>query len=125
MERVIRFAEYEIPMKATAATLARYRSAYNRDLLVDFKSLQNAAEKGQITSAVIDIFVRLAHTMARQADPDIEPDPFEWVDRFEVFPIQEILIPIMSLWADSLGVRVEVRDDGKKNENQPGQTQPG
>lgn len=125
MERVIKFDKYEIPMKATAATLARYRSAYNRDLLVDFKSLQNAIDKGQITSSVIDVFVRLAHTMARQADPEINQDPFEWVDGFDVFPISEILFPITTLWAESLGVTVEEVDDGKKNGNQPGQSRPG
>ena len=125
MEKVIRFDKYEVPMKATAATLARYRSAYNRDLLVDFKSLQAAVEKGQLTSSVIDTFIRLAHTMARQADPEIAPDPFEWVDRFEVFPISEILFPIMTLWAESLGVTVDAVDDGKKNGSQPGQSRPG
>lgn len=106
MERIINIGGTPVPMKATASTLTRYRNQYGRDLIEDFQKVQQATA-GAITSEAIDIFVRLCHVMARQADPTIEPDPFDWADRFDVFPIREILLPVVDLWAESMGGVVE------------------
>ena len=113
MERVIRIGTRDVPMKATASTLMRYRNQYGADLIEDFGKIQKGLQEDHITGEVIDMFVGLSHIMARQADPSLPPDPNDWVDEFDVFPIRDILIPVMSLWADSLGVRVEVVDEKK------------
>ena len=107
MERIINIGGTPVPMKATASTLTRYRNQYGRDLIEDFVTVQKAMNDDTISGEAIDIFVRLCHVMARQADRTIEPDPLDWVDRFEVFPIREILIPVVDLWAESMGTRVE------------------
>lgn len=109
MERIINIGGTPVPMKATASTLTRYRNQYGRDLIEDFEKVQKATS-GTITSEAIDIFVRLCHVMARQADPSIEADPLEWSDRFEIFPIREVLIPVVDLWAESMGARVEAAE---------------
>lgn len=109
MERIINIGGTPVPMKATASTLTRYRNQYGRDLIEDFEKVQKATS-GTITSEAIDIFVRLCHVMARQADPSIDADPFDWADRFEVFPIREVLLPVVDLWAESMGARVEAAE---------------
>lgn len=113
MERVIRIGTRDVPMKATASTLTRYRNQYGRDLIEDFVKIQKGVQEEHITGEVIDMFVGLSHIMARQADPNIPPDPNDWVDEFDVFPIRDILIPVTSLWAESLGVRVKEADEKK------------
>ena len=110
MERIINIGEIPVAFNATASTLTRYRNQYGRDLIEDFAVVQGATQQSTISGEAIDIFVRLAHVMARQADPTISPDPLEWVDRFETFPIREVLIPIVSLWAESLGTTVEAAE---------------
>ena len=50
-------------------------------------------------------------TMARQADPTIAPDAFDWVDQFDVFPIRDFYLDVVSLWAESLGQTVEVAEE--------------
>lgn len=123
MQRTIKFGDYEVPFKATAATLSKYRNTYGRDLLADLKDIMKAAGEERIDGKIVDLFVCFAHTMARQADPTIEADPFEWVDRYDIFPIQEIFLPLVNLWMDSLGMTVETVDD-KKKDNQPDRKQP-
>lgn len=110
MERIIEIDGTPVPMKATASTLTRYRAQYGRDLIEDFDALQKEVNKAQISGEAIDIFIRLAHTMAKQADKDITADPWDWVDQFETFPIREILLPIVSLWSESLGMKVEAAE---------------
>lgn len=113
MERVIQIGDKAVPMKATASTLSRYRAQFGRDLLEDFAKIQKELADNSISGEVIDMFVCLCHTMARQADPEIPASPEDWVDQFEVFPIREVLMPVTQLWADSLGVRVEVAEEKK------------
>ena len=113
MERIIQIGDKAVPMKATASTLTRYRSQFGRDLIEDFAKIQAGLNNDTITGEVIDMFVGLCHTMARQADPQIPAAAEDWVDQFEVFPIREVLMPVTQLWADSLGVRVEVAEEKK------------
>jgi hypothetical protein len=40
-------------------------------------------------------------------DTDFPADPVDWMDRFDVFPIGEILPAIMNLWTASMGVMAE------------------
>ena len=71
MERIINIGEIPVAFKATASTLTRYRNQYGRDLIEDFAVVQEATQKSTISGEAIDIFVRLAHVMARQADPTV------------------------------------------------------
>lgn len=65
-----------VPMKSSALTIVRYRTTFNRDLLLDIAALASAKSDGE---AVVTI-MRLAYTMATQAG---ETKPFEeWLDDF-------------------------------------------
>ncbi|MBR2096601.1 MAG: hypothetical protein IJ907_01975 [Prevotella sp.] len=114
MERIIKIDGRDVRLKATASTLVRYRNQYGRDLIKDYSELQKAMAQSVLSGEAIDYAVMLTHTMARQADPSIPADPWEWVDEFEVFDIREIIPETMMLWTDSLGVKVEVAEEKKE-----------
>ena len=102
MQRVYSEHGITVPFKATATTIIRYQEQYGRDLLVDLKKYEDAAKSGEtLSTEILHIFMKFAHTMAKQADPTIAGDYFEWIDQFEVFPITELMPWLMQLWIDS------------------------
>lgn len=113
MERIINIGGVPVPMKATASSLIRYRNQYGRDLLKDFEVIQNATAQPTLAAEAIQTFICLCHTLARQADSTIAPDAFDWVDQFETFPIREFYLDVVTLWAESLGQKVEVAEQAK------------
>ena len=68
----------QVPFKATGSTLSRYRAKFNSDLLNDYQKV-TASELG---GEALEICLRIAYIMAKQADPSIPDDPWEWVDQF-------------------------------------------
>ena len=99
MERVIRIDDKDVPFKATASTIRRYRERFGRDLLLDFQKLQGDIDKNeQLTVETLTIFENLAYTMAKQADPEIPETPDEWLDEFDMFSIYVVLPQIVELW---------------------------
>ena len=102
MQKELMISGRAVPFKATATTPIKYQERYGRDFLQDIQSYQKSAEGGQVLS--VDILVmcmRLAHTMAKQADAEIPEDPDEWIDDFEVFPIDVIMPELINLWMRS------------------------
>lgn len=111
MERIINIGGTPVPMKATASTLVRYRNQYGRDLLEDFSTIQKATKAPTLAAEAIQLFICLCHTLAKQADPAIAPDAFDWVDQFDIFPVREFYLDVVSLWAESLGQTVEIAEE--------------
>lgn len=103
----------DVEFKATAGTATRYRRLFGRDLLTDFKEIKKNQDSPEgISLADCDKLTNLAYVMALQAakdrnDIDFPADPMDWMDRFDVFPIGEILPAIMNLWTASMGVMAE------------------
>lgn len=102
----------KVKLKATASTAARYRRFFGRDLIVDFKAIQEDQKNGTVTLEDCDRLQDLAYVLAWQAakdDPEITipDDPLDWLDTFEVFPMNEIFPIVMSLWMESMGTIAE------------------
>lgn len=111
MEKTITVGGRDVAFKATGATLRIYRQLFGRDLLVDIQKLENEAKAGgQLSADALEIFENIAYTMARQADPGIEPTPDEWLDNFDMFSIYEILPQIIQLW----GINMQSTAESKK-----------
>ena len=89
----------QVPFKATGSTLSRYRAKFNSDLLSDYQKV-TASELG---GEALEICLRIAYIMAKQADPSIPDDPWDWVDQFEVFPVIDVVPQVITLWSDSMG----------------------
>lgn len=120
MEKVINIGGQAVPMRATASTLRRYRSQFGRDLLEDFQTMQAAIGLSEGTGsptragAVLDMVTDLAYTMARQAAPQAVPAvPEDWLDQFEIFPVQDFAIDVVTLWAESMGMLSTEEEDQK------------
>lgn len=121
MERVINIGGQSVAMKATASTLRRYRAQFGRDLLEDFQTIQQAmgfseADPGTAlpaAGAVLDLVADLAYIMARQADPSVPVNPEDWLDRFDVFPVDVFASDVVLLWAESMGMLSKEEEDTK------------
>ena len=110
MERLINIDGKDVPFKATAATIRRYRSDFRRDLLQDFITLKEAVNSNATLSAEhLTVFENLAYTMAKQADPNIPPTPDEWLDTFDMFSIYKVLPQIVELWGVSNASTAELK----------------
>jgi hypothetical protein len=102
MEKTIKISESQsVTFKATASTLHRYRKQFGSDLLMDMDKVMKAFEEGITSGDQLETFLHMAFIMAKQADPDIPNDPDEWLDTFEVFPINVVLPEVVTLWKSS------------------------
>ena len=111
MRKTINIAGKDVALKATASTIRKYRAWFGRDLLVDFKKIQKSSVGGaDATAEAIEIIEDLTYTMARQADPSIPGDVDDWLDSFDAFPIQDFVIEVVSLWAESLQIEIELKN---------------
>lgn len=99
MERIIHIDDKDVKFKATGATVRIYRERFGRDFFADFQQLQNDMGKGgNLQIDTLQIFENIAHTMAKQADPEIPDDPDDWLDSFEMFSIYIALPQLIELW---------------------------
>ena len=104
MRKNIHIDGRDVPFTASAATAIYYRNRFNEDLIRDFKKLSDNGVA--LSTDVIETFSRLAYIMAKQANSTIPDAVDEWLDTFNVFPIEEIFPQISELWALSLGTTV-------------------
>ena len=100
MEKIITIDGKQVPFKATAGTIRKYRRRFGRDLLVDFARLEKEAKQAEgMTVEALTIFEDLAYTMAKDADETIPETADEWLDGFEMFSIYVVLPQIVELWS--------------------------
>lgn len=105
MEKEIMIDGRAVPFKATARTPILYRSLYGKDIFKDLQKLSadmEHAQKDESESTIgvdtLNIFVNVAHCMARQADKTVPADIEEWLDQFSMFSIYQVLPEILELW---------------------------
>lgn len=111
MEKTICISGIDVPFKATAGTIRRYRAKFQKDLILDMQELQRQASSGlELTADALLTFEDVAYIMAKQADPTIPDDPDEWLDRFEMFSIYHVLPELVTLW----GLSVQTLENSKK-----------
>ena len=101
-----------VELKATASTFAKYRALFNRDLLKDFQTLRKAfKEDEEVTGDAVILIANLTYVMAKQANPDTVPNNvYDWLDQFEVFPIEDFATDVVTLLAASLNAKVELKN---------------
>lgn len=108
MEKTIEIDGKQVSFKSTAATPLRYKAQFGRDYfseilkmeeLTKIKKTKNQAE----TLAKIDFntFYNIIWVLAKTADKKI-PEPLEWLDNFEEFPLFEIIPQIQDLIVASI-----------------------
>ena len=106
MDKIIKIDGKNVKFRATARTPRLYRAIVGRDMIADmskleksFKGLQSGKTNG-FDMVDLQIFEDTAYIMARHANPDIEEKSAdEWLDKFDMFSIYEVLPQIFELWA--------------------------
>ena len=103
----------EVKMRASALIPRIYRFRFGRDMIQDMNSLRKAwkkvtelpedvteEEKEEAQFSVMDltIFENVAYVMAKHGDPSTPDSIDEWMDKFELFSIYEVLPEILKLW---------------------------
>lgn len=88
---------------ASARTPRIYRQRFQRDVILDIKSLRDRYEvvkdsEEQFSALDLTMFENMAYVMAKQADPTIPDTIDEWLDGFNTFDIYEVLPQLMDLW---------------------------
>ena len=102
MEKKIKIDGKNVKFKSTGALPMRYKAQFGRDIFEDLYKMQGAGDmknKKQptikdIESIDFDTFYKIIWILAKTADKDI-PEPIEWLDQFDEFPIMDILDEVM------------------------------
>ena len=97
MEKTITIDGKEIKFRSSGATPIRYKAQFGRDFLTDIyklKDLEKLQGKKELTITEMkkidfDLFYNLTWALAKTANKEI-PEPVEWLDQFEAFPVMEI-----------------------------------
>ena len=114
MQGIIRIDAKDVPFKANGMTVVRYQDKYGNDLYKDLVKWQKAVENGEpMSTDILRSFYHFAHTMAKQADQNVVDDPDEWIEDFEVFPIDVIMPKLVNLWIRSTTSNVELKKKAK------------
>lgn len=106
MEKVINIDGKQIKFKSNAATPLRYKAQFNKDFFSEILKLENTGKNKKDNPLEIDMEVlyNISWILAKTADPSI-PGPIEWLERFEVFPIGEVIPQLQELIISSLGTK--------------------
>lgn len=113
MRKTIKIGERLVEFRATASTLRRFNEYTGKDLLVEIQKIKEESEKAGhdvLSTDTMDSFLCFAYTMAKQANNNIPDDPYEWLDDFEVFPLDDVFPKLMSLWKDTMQTHVEEKN---------------
>ena len=117
LEKTLTISGKEVRFRSSATVPRLYRIKFKRDIFKDLAKLEKsykdkASEDGSALEIEdLEIFENVAYIMAFHADHSIPGTIDEWLDRFEMFSIYEVLPEILELWGTNLMTEVE----SKKN----------
>lgn len=105
MRKVINIGGIDVAFKASASTTIKFRNKFGKDMIKEMTKIYAEYNNGSMiaySAETLEMFFDLAYIMAKQANPSITDDPDEWLDEFDVFPIDVVFPQIMELWQNSL-----------------------
>lgn len=113
MEKTLTIDGKKVTFKSTAGTLRRYRNQFGRDFFADIVKMmplmqlyESGIDTNELDYSILkqldfSVFENIMWALAKTADKSI-PDPDEWFDSFDEFPIMEILPEIQDLITSSI-----------------------
>ena len=125
MEKTIIIDGKAVRLKATASFAIRYKQQFGVDLLTKlipmiavFENVDGEIEMGDAIKLLVDNgnllelndLYNLVWVLAKTADPSI-PEPIEWLDEFNVFPLADILQEAIDLVLPTL---ISTKESKKK-----------
>ncbi|GAA5417983.1 hypothetical protein Pryu01_03061 [Paraliobacillus ryukyuensis] len=110
MEKTLTIDGKQVTFKTTAATPLRYKAQFGHDFFADLTKLiplskinlkdVDEADTEQVQELFrlmdFDLFYNILWSMAKTADKSI-PEPLEWLDQFEEFPLMDIFPQVQDL----------------------------
>lgn len=111
MEKTIVIDGKQIPFKSTGAVALRFKAQFGKDYFKEILKLMtveklenlniNNFKIEDLEGLDFEVFYNIAWTMAKTANKSI-PDPMNWLDEFEEFPIIDIIPQLQELIVSSL-----------------------
>jgi hypothetical protein len=108
VEKTIVIDGKKINFKTNGATPLRYKVQFGKDYFKEILKLAPLEKiKGKkkinpedLESLDFEVFFNIAWIMAKTSDPTI-PEPMEWLEQFEEFPIADIIPELQEMMASS------------------------
>lgn len=116
MEKTLTIDGKEVPFRSSGAITKRYKAQFQRDFFADLAGMgtsfinKDFSKMDELESLEIlrqinfDLFLDIAWVFAKTADPSI-PEPIAWLDRFDEFPIVEVMPELQDLLASTIGTK--------------------
>lgn len=102
--------EVKAKFASRGSTPMRYNMQFGSDFFIDLMKLEALEKLSQnptyeeLKGLNMDVIYNITWALAKTADPTI-PEPLEWLDQFEQFPLMEIVPDINELIRHSLGTK--------------------
>lgn len=119
LKKTINVGGKEVAFRSSATIPRLYRAKFKRDIFKDLAKLEKSYEGAQAEGEEfaiddLEIFENVAYIMAYHADHTIPADIDEWLDRFDMFSIYEVLPEILALWGTNLITDIDSKKNLKK-----------
>lgn len=110
MEKTIEIDGKQVRFKSTAATALRFKAQFGKDYFSEILKLEKLTkvinskkmtDAEKLANIDFELFYNVAWVFAKTADNKI-PEPLNWLDGFEVFPLEEILPELLELITSSM-----------------------
>ena len=108
MEKTIEIDGRKVRFRSTGATPLRYKQQFNSDYLADIMNMQGLSKLGkknvsqkELEQINFDVLYNICWVLAKGGDKEI-PEPIEWLDEFDEFPLMEIVPEIQELITSSI-----------------------
>lgn len=110
MEKIIEIDGKKIGFKTNGATPLRYKAQFGKDYFKEIlklmplekmlKKKKSEIEVSDLDALDFELFYNISWIMAKTYDPTI-PEPMEWLEQFDEYPIAEIIPELQELMASS------------------------
>lgn len=119
IEKTIDVGGEKVAFKSSAAIPRLYRARFKRDIFSDLMALEKSMRKAEgegegFKAADLEIFENVAYIMALHADPAVPKEIDEWLERFEMFSIYQVLPEILEMWGENMATEVEARKNSRR-----------
>ena len=110
MEKIIEIDGKKIGFKTNGATPLRYKAQFGKDYFKEILKLmplekmmrkkKSEIEVSDLDALDFEMFYNISWIMAKTYDPTI-PEPMEWLEQFDEYPMAEIIPELQELMASS------------------------
>lgn len=108
MEKTLTIDGKQVRFKSTGATPLRYKAQFRKDFFSDMMKLNSLKnlQKDDIQAEDIqqidfEVLYNIVWVLAKTANKEI-PEPIEWLDEFDEFPLMEVIPELQELIGASI-----------------------